>query len=285
MTPGRKPRTDPEAAPDGEIAQVLTDASWLDAHFVACRPEYEALLRTAGIRKGDRVLDAGCGSGSFLPLLKELVGDQGGLDAVDHCSANVTAARKGGFQAREGSLLELPYPDARFDAVWCANVTQYLSDDDLATTLLEFGRVVKPGGLVAVKDVDMPLMRVHPGDRFLFQRLAQVCAESPAASVQSRGSVRGRELRRWLEHAGLRAVQQKAELIERWAPLKAHERLFFGEWLSFLAEVASRQALPPQDLAAWSRLRDPGDPDHPLNDPDFYLCEGQVLAVGHKAAD
>ncbi|MGI8564290.1 MAG: methyltransferase domain-containing protein [Candidatus Dormibacter sp.] len=261
---------------------MLTDELWLDAHFVACRPEYESMLRRAGIRNGDRVLDAGCGSGSFLPLLSELVGESGGLEAVDQAPANVAAARKAGFQARTGSVLNLPYPDSSFAAVWCANVGQYLSDEELARALLEFKRVVKPGGLVAVKDVDMLLMRVHPGDPFLLARLAQVCAESVTASVQSRGSVRGRELRRWLEHAGLQSVWQKSELIERWAPLTDQERGFFAEWLAFLAAVASNQALPDADLEAWSRLRDPAHQDHPLNHTDFYLCEGQVLAVGRK---
>ncbi|MDQ6900997.1 MAG: methyltransferase domain-containing protein [Candidatus Dormibacteraeota bacterium] len=269
---------------EADAGQVLTGEFWLDAHFGACRPEYESMLRTAGIRKGDRVLDAGCGSGSFLPLLSELVGDSGGLEAVDQATANVAAARKAGFAVRRGSVLDLPYPESSFDVVWCANVGQYLSDEELARALLEFKRVVKPGGLVAVKDVDMLLMRVHPGDRFLLARLAQVCAESPSASIQSRGSVRGRELRRWLEHAGLRSVWQKSELIERWAPFSERERAFFAEWLSFLAEVASRQTLSAPDLNAWSHFRDPGDRANALNDPDCYVCEGQVLALGRKPA-
>lgn len=38
--------------------QLMTDADWLDAHFEACRPEYEALLRSVGIRPGWQALDA-----------------------------------------------------------------------------------------------------------------------------------------------------------------------------------------------------------------------------------
>ena len=45
-----------------------------------------------------------------------------------------------------------PFPDDQFDAVWCANVTHYLRDDDLRTAMAEFRRVVRPGGMVAIKD-------------------------------------------------------------------------------------------------------------------------------------
>src|SRR5262245_35328080 len=60
-----------------------TEARFLDAHFEACRPEYEAMLRSVGLRPGWRVVDAGCGSGGFLPLMAELVGPGGSLAAVD----------------------------------------------------------------------------------------------------------------------------------------------------------------------------------------------------------
>ena len=36
-----------------------------------------------------------------------------------------------------GSVLALPFPDASFDAVWFANVSQYLSDDELAKALVD----------------------------------------------------------------------------------------------------------------------------------------------------
>ena len=54
--------------------QALTASGWLDTHFEACRPEYEAMLDSVGIEPGWRVLDAGCGSGTYLPLLTKLEG-------------------------------------------------------------------------------------------------------------------------------------------------------------------------------------------------------------------
>jgi predicted methyltransferase len=51
-----------------------TASSFLDEHFETCRPSYEAMLRSVGVRPGRRVLDAACGAGSFLPLMSKLVG-------------------------------------------------------------------------------------------------------------------------------------------------------------------------------------------------------------------
>ncbi|CAA9556724.1 MAG: hypothetical protein AVDCRST_MAG18-735 [uncultured Thermomicrobiales bacterium] len=66
------------------------------------------------------------------------------------------------MEAQVGRVLALPYPDASFDAVWFANTSQYLTDDELMTALAEFRRVVRPGGLVAVKEHAGALTAIMP---------------------------------------------------------------------------------------------------------------------------
>jgi ubiquinone/menaquinone biosynthesis C-methylase UbiE len=265
-------------------APVLSDEDWLDAHFEACRPEYESLLREAGIGRGWRVLDAGCGFGSHLPLLAELVGASGTLVAADISETALDRAAERmratpvALELRRAALDALPFPDAAFDAAWCANALQYLDDGEARAALTELRRVVRPGGLVAVKDVDMSAMRIHPGDPFLVARLA--AAGIAAGDVHSRGSVRGRELRRWLEDTGLRDVAQRTQPIERWAPLRDVERRLFGDWFAHLAAVSSGRDLPAADLEAWQRLANPAVAENPLNSDRFHVCEVQVLATG-----
>jgi ubiquinone/menaquinone biosynthesis C-methylase UbiE len=283
-----QPQADEAARHTSSTGQVLTDAGWLDGHFEACRPEYTAMLASVGIGAGWHVLDAGCGSGSYLPLLAGHVGPTGCLAAIDLAATNIAAvqARRTAWrlpcplEAQVGALTSLPFADASFDAAWCANVSQYLGDADLRRALAELRRVVRPGGLVAVKDVDMQLMRVAPADPFLVSHLADASFRNAAAGPEARGSVRGRELRRWLEAAGLADVWQRTTLIERWAPLAPVERRFMAEWLAFLASIAEERGVPAADLPAWKRLRDPDAPDHPVDDPAFYACEGQTVAVG-----
>lgn len=268
--------------------QALSQPEWLDTHFEACRPEYEAMLRSVGIQSGWRLLDAGCGSGSQLPLLAELVGPTGDVAAIDLAPENVAAVRGRvadwglacPVAVEVGSLTALPYPEGHFDAVWCANVAQFFTDEELLTVLAELRRVVRPDGLVGIKDVDMALVRLYPADPFLVSHLAEVSIRGSQVATESRGSLRGRELRRWLERAGLVDVWQRATLIERWAPLRPVERQLWGDWLAFLAELAEERGVPASDLEVWQTLRDPSSPGHLLNHPDFYACEGQVVAVG-----
>ncbi len=162
--------TDQAETHASSTGQGFTGGAWLDAHFEAARPEYEAQLRAVGIQPGWHVLDAACGSGSFLPWLAELVGPGGSLVALDLAPDNVALVERRvaewglpcPVEARTGTVLALPYPDAAFDAAWFANTTQYLTDDELATALAELRRVVRPGGLVAVKEADASAGRLLP---------------------------------------------------------------------------------------------------------------------------
>src|SRR3954468_4225631 len=100
--------------------QALTAGAHLDTHFAMARPEYEAQLRAVGIRPGWRVLDAACGSGSFLPWLAELVGPTGTLAALDLAPENAAQVARWvaewalprPVEVREGTVLALPFPDA-----------------------------------------------------------------------------------------------------------------------------------------------------------------------------
>ena len=276
------------AGHETSTGQAFSGADWLDVHFEACRPEYEEMLRFVGVPRGSRVIDTGCGSGGYLPLLSDLVGPGGRVHALDLAPENVELVEKRRVsgelprltEARVGTLTELPYEDDFFDALWCANTVQYLGDAEFETALGELRRVVRPGGIVAVKDVDVTLARLYPADPFLFPHLCEASLQADPGDAQARGSVRGRELRRWLERSGLLDVRQQTVMIERWAPLRPVERRFFADWFSHLAELAEERGVPEGDLPTWRSLRDPDSPGHPLDRPDSYACEGQVVAVG-----
>ena len=276
-------RREPTPTPTGHFGVAV---DYLDAHYEAARPEYEAMARSVGLRPGWRVLDAGAGSGSYLPLLAELVGPGGHLAALDHAPENVAAIRRHAARgdialpvdAYVGSVTALPFPDGSFDAVWCANVLQYVDDAGAERALAEFRRVVRPGGLVAVKEQD--------GTAFLFGGTAdpapvwRLVEAARPLEAQFAHVLRAPALRRWLERLGLVAVWQRATLIERWAPLRSAERQFLLEVLPYFASVARRAGLPAADVAFWEGLADPAAPGSPLSQPDFYYREGHVVAVG-----
>jgi arsenite methyltransferase len=266
--------------------QYATGAAWLDIHFEACRPEYEAMLRSVGIQPGWRVLDAGCGSGSYLPLIAEAVGSTGAITALDLAPDNVAVVERrvtdwdlaAPVEARTGSVTGLPYADDAFDAVWCAATTQYLTDGELAATLAEFRRVVRPGGIVALKDFDSAMWRFLPAPAGIYTHIVEAMAQGGA--VQAAGCLRAPALGSWLRRSGLGAVWSRTTLVERNAPLGPAERQHWGDLLTTWPSIAAGYELPAADRALWARLTDPAERAHLLDDPDFYCSEGHVLVVG-----
>jgi SAM-dependent methyltransferase len=262
---------------------VLSAPDWLDVHYAACAPQYEALLDAAGFEPGMRVLDAGCGTGAFLPLLRRATGPGGRVYALDLAPENLETARSTpslNANPVQGSVLGLPFPRGVFDGAWCANVLQYFDDAEAMQVIEELARVVKPSGIVAVKDVDMSALRISPAPVFLGAHLAEACIRGDGATKQSFGSLRGRELRRFLERAGLREVRQTSLLIEHWAPLSDAGMQLWCEWLPYLASLALSKGVPAEDQAVWRRVATPEQAHVYVSQKEFYACELQVTAVG-----
>jgi arsenite methyltransferase len=258
---------------------------WLDAHFTACQPEYEAMLRSVGLQSGWQVLDAGCGSGSFLPLMSELVGATGRVTALDLAPENIAAVdhRLVGWrlvcpvETWVGSLAALPFPDDAFDALWCAAVSQYLTDDELMAALAEFRRVVRPGGLVAIKEFNGAVLHFGPTDPHRWWHFAE--AAEPV-SAQAHGVMRATSLRRWLERAGLVDVSQRTTLAERHAPLRPVERAYIGDFLRYFASVAPQLPLSEDDQAFWRDQLQPDAAASLISQHNFCWCEGHIVALG-----
>jgi ubiquinone/menaquinone biosynthesis C-methylase UbiE len=265
--------------------QPATDADWLDAHFAAFRPEYEVAVRGVGIAPGWRVLDAGCGGGGFVPLLADLVGPTGRVDALDLAEDNVARLRTRlaaepppcPVEARVGSLLALPYPDAAFDTVWLANVLMYLTDEELVLGLAECHRVLRPGGLLAAKEMDGGLSLVAPADPLLLARWTDVARRT---MVPVRGILRSRALHGWWQRAGFEGVRQRAVLIERRAPLDPANRRYLAELMAFWRALAEQLPIDDADRTTWRALSDPTAPAYLLAQSDFYHCDGQYVVTG-----
>ncbi len=263
----------------------LSEGSYLDSHFEAMKPEYEAMIGFVGIQSGWNVLDAGCGGGSFLPLLAELVGSAGHISAIDLAPENIERVDAlvdnkqfpCSIETRVGNLTALPYEDNRFDAVWCANITQYLTDTELAQMLAEFRRVVRPGGLVAVKEYDLALNSFSPFDQTMLWRLYDA-ARHHFHMLQ--GGLRTYQLSTWLKQAGLSHINFKSFVSERKAPLRPIEREFISTILKAHPQLAASVELPEQDRVAWRKLADFGSPGHIMKHPDFYYREGHIVVVG-----
>ncbi|MET7941285.1 class I SAM-dependent methyltransferase [Streptomyces sp. NPDC005302] len=126
-------------------------ADW-DNRFPDDGPAYEAAVADMGLLPGDRVLDAGCGTGRALPALRAAVGGVGVVVGADLTAAMLEAAVRAG-RDRDGRLLladvaALPLRSESLDAVFAAGLVAHLPNP--AENLRELARVVRPGGTLAL---------------------------------------------------------------------------------------------------------------------------------------
>ena len=119
------------------------------------------LIDVAGVRRGQRALDVGCGPGPLTSALADALGAEN-VAAVDPSEPFVEACRMRvpGADVRVGVGERLPFVDGGFDAVLAQLVVQLMEDREAGVR--EMTRVTRPGGTVAACVWDsrrMPLLR------------------------------------------------------------------------------------------------------------------------------
>jgi ubiquinone/menaquinone biosynthesis C-methylase UbiE len=133
-----------------------------------------SVLKEVGIQPGFRVLDYGCGLGSYIVALAEMVGSSGKIYALDiHPFAIQTvkrlASNRGLINVKTiQSDCKTGLPDSSIDVVLLYDTFHDLSEPN--NVLRELHRVLRPTGILSfsdhhMKDADI-LSRVTAGDLF-----------------------------------------------------------------------------------------------------------------------
>ena len=121
--------------------------------------------------EGRRVLDAGCGTGINLRLLREF----GDVDGVDNSELAISFCHALGEESvRQADLCDLPFESGSYDLVTALDVLEHIEDDRGA--LAELVRVCRPGGRLLLTVPSFPSLwsdhdivnhhvrRYHPRD-------------------------------------------------------------------------------------------------------------------------
>ena len=115
-----------------------------------------SILKEVGIKPGFHVLDYGCGPGSYVISLAELVGKSGKIYALDiHPLAiqsvqNIASKKQLTNVETICSDCKTGLPDSSVDAVLLYDTLQELSDPD--RVLEELHRILKPDGILSFSD-------------------------------------------------------------------------------------------------------------------------------------
>jgi SAM-dependent methyltransferase len=110
-------------------------------------------------RKAPKILDVGCGTGYSIGWLRTLYG-AGGVYGID-LSPEAAAfwKERAVITAAVSSAHKLPFADNQFDLVTCFDVIYQLSGDLAEQSILEMQRVLKPGGLLFIREPAYEWMR------------------------------------------------------------------------------------------------------------------------------
>lgn len=158
------------------------------------------------LRTGDRVLDLGCGDGTFAALAA--AGGAGAVIGVDIAEAALARARRAHPEIpfhRVDSESPLPFGDNEFELVWASEVVEHVADT--ATWLSEVRRVLVPAGRLAITTPD------HGRVRLLFggvERYSQPLGDHLHLYTR-------RSLRQLLSDFGFGQISVRAEAGPPWA--------------------------------------------------------------------
>lgn len=185
---------------DEEIARLgVQHAVW--------RPRALDALRRAGVSRGQRVVDFGCGPGYASLDLADVVGPLGEVVAIDRSARFLDHLRRAA-EARGASQIRLrqvdlstePAPFEAYDAAWCRWIFAFLPQPKEALASLVRG--IRPGGAIVVHEyLEYATWRLIPRvssfERFVAEVMGSWRAEGGEPNV-------GAELVAWLEAAGCR---------------------------------------------------------------------------------
>lgn len=212
------------------------------------------------LKKTDRLLDCGCGPGSiscdFAAILSS--GSVYGIDReqsqVDIAIERSSSRKLSNVTFQASSVYELPFQDEYFDVVFAHAIFEHIASPD--TAFAEMRRVLKPGGITAIRSPDWGGFLVGPETPGLENAIR---AYADLQNANGGDIYVGRKLPRLLRNAGFSTIRFLAEYD------CCQSAAFIAEYLSLKLNEVDADA-----MRRWSI------------DPDAYFAQAWCSAIGTK---
>jgi ubiquinone/menaquinone biosynthesis C-methylase UbiE len=235
------------------------------------------MWRSAGLTPGMKVLDIACGPGFTACELAKATGADGHVTGVDINEELIAVAHQAKASEKvenvsfsTGNVYELTLPENGFDFVYARFVFQHLEKPQLA--LKNILRVLKPGGILCVLDIDDNWTSFAPeSDAFV-----QFIRKSGAGQKRKGGNrLIGSQLFGMLSEAGYQKVSTQIR------PITTEElgvRMFLGVAVLFRVEFLTKF----QKLLALPQLR---KVKKAAADPNAWGSLGVFVCTGKKSGE
>lgn len=249
------------------------------------RPVARDLVRYAGVRAGDRVLDVGTGSGS-VAVAAAVRGAM--VTGIDHIDTWFPAARAAAAAEGEGVTVDLavadaedlPYPDGAFDVVLSSFAHMFAPRHDVVAG--EMARVCRPGGRVA-----FTVWAADGDDDEAFAIVRRALSVAPGASdaprpvdTPDRWGSPGYAIERFARQ-GVDLTVRRASLRWTFASLDALDEFLLTASGPYLK---AREVLEPLGRweRVWSDVRAANRRANLATDGTYARDEAYLMAVGTK---
>lgn len=225
----------------GEIADIQQRIA--RCHDMAARRL--AVVQHLAPRRGERVLEIGCGAGLLLREIALATGAHGLAAGVDVSPDQIAAAEAecAGVPAATavvGDARALDWPDAVFDAAVAVQAVEYITDP--LAVLAEIRRVLRPGGRFLCLATNWDSAFWHGADAALTAEIAGAWdSHAHAPNLPAR-------IGPMLQEAGFTAIRQLPVPIVN---PDLHEGAFATWQARLMVAYAVQQGVAPERGAAW----------------------------------
>jgi len=245
----------------GQVEKMyIPPAMDLSQSIIANQALFEKkMAQDLGIKKGDRVLDIGCGRGRVASHMAQVTDahvtginlDHGQLEAARQFATGSGLEKQCHFQQADLNDIPFPFPDQSFNAIYQIQVFSY--SKDLLKLFKELHRILKPGGKLAFLDW-VRLEKYNPQDPHhsdLMKRIKPLIGAIGTPSAEQFADL--------LKKAGFEVqINENASIDGLQAPLIENADKFYSRVNKVINALVGVKILPRHFKALFDRLTKDG---------------------------